>query len=114
MADATFTAPDLTTFTRLDGLGLVVTGQRIEPALAVLTCDIAPDPEGFHDWCRACGCQGRVRETVTSRLAHESFGWRPTVLLVRVRRYACTGCGRVWRQRTTPRRSRARSCPVER
>ena len=39
--------------------------------------------------------------TVTRRLAHEPFGWRPTVLHVRVRRYACTGCPRVWRQDTT-------------
>ena len=32
------------------------------------------------------------------RLAHEPFGWRPTVLLVRVRRYRCGECGLVWRQ----------------
>ena len=101
MADATFTAPDLTTFARLDLLGLVVTGQRIEPGRAVLTCDVAPDPDGADDRCRECGCQGRVRDTVTRRLAHEPFGWRPTTLLVRVRRYACTGCGRVWRQDTS-------------
>ena len=35
------------------------------------------------------------------RLAHEPLGWRPTVLLVTVRRYRCTGCGHVWRQDTT-------------
>ena len=36
------------------------------------------------------------------RLAHEPFGWRPTVLEVRVRRYRCTGgCGHVWRQDTS-------------
>ena len=35
------------------------------------------------------------------RLAHQPFGWRPTTLLVTVRRYRCTGCGRVWRQDTT-------------
>lgn len=29
-------------------------------------------------------------------LAHEPFGWRPAVLLLRVRRYHCTGCGHVW------------------
>jgi hypothetical protein len=29
--DATFACPDLTTFTRLDELGLEVTGQRLEP-----------------------------------------------------------------------------------
>jgi transposase len=35
------------------------------------------------------------------RLAHEPFGWRPTTLLVTVRRYRCIGCGHVWRQDTT-------------
>jgi len=35
---------------------------------------------------------------VTRALAHEPLGWRPTTLLVTVRRYACTGCGHVWRQ----------------
>jgi transposase len=38
---------------------------------------------------------------VTQRLAHEPLGWRPTTLLVTVRRYRCTGCGHVWRQDTT-------------
>ena len=31
-------------------------------------------------------------------MAHEPFGWRPTVLVVTVRRYRCDGCGHVWRQ----------------
>ncbi|MBB2891029.1 transposase [Flexivirga oryzae] len=35
------------------------------------------------------------------KLAHEPFGWRPTTLVVTVRRYRCTGCGRVWRQDTS-------------
>jgi hypothetical protein len=35
---------------------------------------------------------------VTRRLAHEPLGWRPTTLLVTVRRYRCGGCGHVWRQ----------------
>jgi len=34
--DATFGCPDLTTFCRLDELGLVVVGQRLEPDRAVL------------------------------------------------------------------------------
>ena len=94
MPDATFTAPDLTSFCRLDGLGLEVTGQRIEPERAVLACRvIAAD-----DWCHDCGGRGRVRGSVTRRLAHVPLGWRPTVLLVRVRRYQCVECGRVWRQ----------------
>ena len=40
MLDATFACPDLTTFCRLDGLGLVVTGQRLEPDRAVLACQV--------------------------------------------------------------------------
>ena len=38
---------------------------------------------------------------MTRRLAHEPFGWRPTVLLVTVRRYRCGDCGHVWRQDTS-------------
>jgi transposase len=95
--DATFTRPDLTTFTRLDGLGLEVTGQLLEPDRAVLACRVV-EPD---DWCRRCGCQGVPRDTVTRELAHEPFGWRPTTLLVTVRRYRCTECAHVWRQDTT-------------
>lgn len=98
MSDATFSCPDLTTFCRLDGLGLEVTGQHLEPDRAVLACQLG-DRDG---WCRTCGCQGMLRDTVERRLAHLPLGWRPTMLAVRVRRYKCTGCGRVWRQDTTP------------
>jgi transposase len=38
---------------------------------------------------------------VTRLLAHEPLGWRPTLLLVTVRRYHCAGCARVWRQDTS-------------
>ena len=38
MPDATFACPDLTTFCRLDELGLEVVGQRLEPDRAVLAC----------------------------------------------------------------------------
>ena len=94
MSDATFAAPDLTTFCRLDELGLVVVGQLVEPGRAVLACRVvAADP-----WCRRCGCEGRARDSVVRALAHEPFGWLPTTLLVTVRRYRCTGCGHVWRQ----------------
>ena len=97
MRDATFTTPDLTTFTGLHDLGLEVTGQLIDRERAVLACRVV-EPD---DWCRRCGSQGIPRDTVVRRLAHEPFGWRPTTLLVTVRRYKCTGCGRVWRQDTT-------------
>ncbi len=38
---------------------------------------------------------------MTRALAHEPLGWRPTTLVVTVRRYGCTGCGHVWRQDTS-------------
>lgn len=98
MPDATFFAcPDLTTFCRLDELGLVVTGQRLEPERAVLACRVV-EPD---QWCRRCGCEGIARDTVVRRLAHEPFGWRPTTLEVTLRRYRCAECGHVWRQDMT-------------
>jgi len=96
-AGAGFACPDLTTFCRLDELGLEVTGQRLDPDRAVLACRVV-EPD---QWCRRCGSQGSPRDTVTRRLAHEPFGWRPTMLEVTVRRYRCTGCGHVWRQDTS-------------
>ena len=97
MRNATFACPDLTTFCRLDELGLEVVGQRLEPGRAVLACRVV-EPDG---WCRRCGCEGTVRDTVVRRLAHEPLGWRPTILEVTLRRYRCTGCGHVWRQNMT-------------
>lgn len=97
MPDGTFASPDLTTFCRLDELGLIVVAQRLEPDRAELVCRVAVDDP----WCRRCGSAGVVRDSVRRRLAHEPFGWRPTTLVVIVRRYVCTGCGHVWRQDTT-------------
>ena len=70
---------------------------RLEPDGAVLACRVTEPDE----WCRRCGCEGIARDTLTRRLAHEPFGWRPTVLLVTLRRYRCIGCGHVWRQDIT-------------
>ncbi|MBM9461803.1 ISL3 family transposase [Nocardioides sp. zg-536] len=92
-----FAHPDLSTFCRLDELGLVVTGQRLEPGRAVLACRVL-EPD---QWCRRCGCEGAPRDTVTRQLAHEPLGWRPTTLIVTIRRYRCSGCGHVWRQDTS-------------
>ena len=97
MLDVTFARPDLTTFCRLDELGLEVTGQQLEPDRAVLACRVT-EPD---QWCRRCGCEGVLRDSVTRKLAHEPFGWRPTALLVTVCRYRCSGCGHVWRQDTS-------------
>jgi transposase len=87
----------VTSFCRLDGLGLVVTGQHLEPDRAELACRVV----AVDRWCRRCGAAGEVHDYVTRRLAHEPFGWRPTTLVVALRRYACTGCGHVWRQDMT-------------
>jgi len=95
--DATFACPDLTTFCRLDELGLEVVGQRLEGERAVLACRVVEPDE----WCRRCGSRGAARDTVTRRLAHEPLGWRPTTLLVTVRRYRCIDCRHVWRQDTS-------------
>ncbi len=101
MPDATlqagFACPDLTTFCRLDGLGLEAIGQRLEPGRAVIACRVT-EPD---QWCRRCGFEGAARDTVVRRLAHEPFGWRPTLLEVVVRRYRCSGCGHVCRQDTS-------------
>ena len=96
MPDATFACPDLTTFCRLDELGLEVVGQQLEPGRALLACRVT-EPDR---WCRRCGCPGSPRDSVTRVLAHAPLGWRPTTLLVTVCRYRCTGCGHVWRQDT--------------
>ena len=53
---------------------------------------------GEDRWCRRCGCQGEARDTVIRRLAHEPYGWRPTIVHVSVRRYRCQECAHVWRQ----------------
>jgi transposase len=59
--DATaFACPDLTTFRRLDELGLVVVGQRLEQKRAVLACTVVE----ADDWCHRCGCQGVPRDTI--------------------------------------------------
>ena len=96
MPHATFAAPDLTTFCRLNELGLVAVSQDLTRSRAVIECRVVDtDP-----WCRGCGEEGVVRDSVPRRLAHEPFGHRPTTLLVRVRRYRCEGCGHVWREHT--------------
>ena len=100
MSHATFLPPDLGSFCRLDELGLRVVGQRLEPGRAVLACRVVETDE-FARWCRRCGCEAAPRDSVTRRLAHEPLGWRPTTLLITIRRYRCTGCGHVSRQDTS-------------
>ena len=94
MSNTIFDRPDLSAFTRLDDLGLEVTGQRLKADRAVLACRIT----GEDRWCQRCGCQGISRDTVVRRLAHEPYGWHPTILHVSVRRCRCPECAHVWHQ----------------
>ena len=99
MPETTFTDPDLTTFLGLDTLGLTAVGQLLTSTRAIVECRM---PIGFENpFCKACEAQGVSRGTVARRLAHVPVGWRPTQLVVRVRRFACTHCCRVWRQDTS-------------
>ncbi len=94
MNHSIYTPADLTTFTNLDGLGLTAIGQHLSAMKAEILCDVTtPNP-----WCQRCGASGTARDTVTRRLAHEPFGWRPTVLVIKHRRYRCANCRRVWRE----------------
>ena len=93
MSNATFDRPDLSAFTGLDDLGLEVMGQRVGGDRTVLACKVV----GEDRWCRQCGGEGIVRDTVIRRMAHEPCGWHPTMLHVSVRRYRCQTCAHVWR-----------------
>jgi transposase len=94
--NATFATPDLTTFCRLDELGLEAVGQHITADRAVIECRLAEvDP-----WCHGCGGEATPRGTAARWLAHEPFGHRPTTVLLRVRRFRCSPCGRFWQEDT--------------
>ena len=71
MSDATppagFGRPDPTAFARLDGLGLSVIGQRLEPDRAVLACRVV-EPD---QWCRRCGSEGAARDTANNAVLAE-------------------------------------------
>ena len=89
-----FSAPDLATFTGLDALGLTPIGQYLTTAKAEILCQVTtPDP-----WCGNCGSEGSPRDTVTRKVSHAPFGWRPTILIIRHRRYRCHACRHVWRE----------------
>lgn len=97
MPDATCPVA-LTTFARLDGLGVVVTGQRLDPDRAVLACRVVhPD-----EWCRPPLRVRRVPPRHTLRAgwrmnrwsgAHDVVGHGAPLPVHRVRH--------VWRQDTT-------------
>jgi hypothetical protein len=78
----------------------------LEPDRAILRCLVVEPVR----WCRRCGCQGAARDTVVRRLAHEPFGWRPTVLEVSLRRYRCNAASDD--RNTDRRRAASRQSPT--
>jgi hypothetical protein len=69
---------------------LLTVKSRLEPDRAVLACRVLePDDgtEGLVPTLRVCR---RIPGAVTRELEHEPLGWRPTTLLVTIRRYRCT------------------------
>ena len=85
-------------------------GQRVGDDRTVLACKVV----GEDRWCRQCGGEGVVRDTVVRRLAHVPYGWHPTMLHVSVRRYRCPECAHVWRQNMSAAPTRVRSSRVRR
>ena len=69
-------------------------GQRVGGSRTFLACKVVSEDR----WCRQCGGEGVVRDTVIRRLARVPYGWHPTILHVSVRRYRCQTCAHVWRQ----------------
>ena len=94
MHNATYCTPDLTTFCGLDELGLTATGQHLTETRAVIECKVIHDDA----YCHRCGAPGTPRDTRIRRLSHAPFGWRPTVLAIRVRRDRWATCKHVWVQ----------------
>ena len=112
MSDATFACPDLTTFCRLDELGLEVTGQRLEPDRAVLACRVVEPDE----WCQRCGCQGsatrhggaQVGARAVRVAAHAAAGHGAPLPLCGVRAHGRRGTAVRWWLRARPEPWRAR------
>ncbi|QLQ14574.1 MAG: ISL3 family transposase [Micropruina sp.] len=91
------TAPDLTSFARVDVLGLEVVAQQVWPDRAVLFCELA----AIDDRCPACGIPGQPHDRVRRRFTHLPVGRRATWLHVMVPRFRCAECGRLWRHPLT-------------
>lgn len=69
MLSVTFVRPDLTTFCRLDELGLEAVGQHVGPDRAVLECRVVE----VNLSCLTCGADGMPRDTTVCQLTHEPF-----------------------------------------
>ncbi|MDZ3745332.1 ISL3 family transposase [Pseudoglutamicibacter cumminsii] len=97
MHQLTFSRPDLDAFCLLSNSGVTVTGQHVTAEQAVLECRVVEADQ----FCRHCGAEATVRGSVVRKVTHVPVGWRPTHLHVRLRRYRCDTCARVWQQDTT-------------
>ena len=91
----TVTAPDLDSFARVDSLGLVITGQQVWPDKSVLIC-VPREGDGC---CPVCGRAGLVVDHVERMFTHLPMGRMATWLRVRLPRYRCGQCRKVWRHR---------------
>lgn len=89
------TVPDLTTFARIDVLGLKVVAQQVWSDKTVLSCI----PSLSDRTCPGCGGQGSWHDTFTRWFTHLPVGRAVTKLKVSAPRYRCRGCARVWRHR---------------
>ncbi|WP_407717222.1 transposase family protein [Mobiluncus porci] len=94
MSDCIFSCPDVDSFCLLDRFGLRIEGQNIDPDRAVLACRL----DRVVSWCESCGALGVARGTVGWKWVHLPYGSRPTILRVRILRWVCEACGRVWRR----------------
>src|SRR5699024_9680945 len=97
LSHLTFSTPDLESFCMLDRYGVTVTGQHTNHEQTALECRVIASDH----FCRACVCQAKVRGSLVLQVTHVPMGWRPTQLHVRLRRYRCDDCARVWQQDTT-------------
>lgn len=69
LADAAFATRDVTTFARLDTLGLPVNGQLLGPDRAVLTCSVVDGDDRYGRVRRARPPTGFVRAIMSPRSA---------------------------------------------
>ncbi|MCU9997416.1 hypothetical protein FYZ44_11315 [Mobiluncus mulieris] len=81
---------------RIAESGLSVVSDETSEQRTVLYCKIARKNE----FCQRCGAQGEARGTASRDINHFPCGSYPTVLRIRIPRWGCKTCGRVWRQNT--------------
>ena len=81
----------------LDSLSASATGPAVTATHGLMECRVA-EPEHY---CQDCVSAGTPRDPFVRKLAHLPIIRRPTIPHVRVRRYRCGHCHRVWRQDST-------------